>query len=45
MKQRNPSHPGELLRRLYLDEMGMTQTGLAEKNWLSSCPGQPRDQC
>lgn len=31
MKQRNPSHPGELLQRLYLDEMGMTQTELAEK--------------
>jgi addiction module HigA family antidote len=31
MKQRKPSHPGELLQRLYLDEMGMTQTELAQK--------------
>jgi addiction module HigA family antidote len=31
MKQRKPSHPGELLQRLYLDEMEMTQTELAEK--------------
>ncbi len=31
MKQRKPSHPGELLQRLYLDEMEMTQTDLAEK--------------
>jgi addiction module HigA family antidote len=31
MKQRSPSHPGELLQRLYLDEMGMSQTELAEK--------------
>lgn len=31
MRQRRPSHPGELLQRLYLDEMGMTQTDLAEK--------------
>jgi len=30
MKQRNPSHPGELLQRLYLDESGKTQTVLAE---------------
>ncbi len=27
----SPSHPGELLQRLYLDEMDMTQTQLAEK--------------
>ena len=31
MKQRKPSHPGKLLQRLYLDEMDMTQTELAEK--------------
>ena len=31
MKLRKPSHPGELLQRLYLDEMKMTQTELAEK--------------
>lgn len=31
MKLRKPSHPGELLQRLYLDEMNMTQTQLAEK--------------
>ncbi len=31
MKQRKPSHPGELLQRLYLDELGMTQTELAAK--------------
>jgi addiction module HigA family antidote len=31
MKQRKPTHPGELLQRLYLDEMNMTQTELAEK--------------
>jgi len=31
MKQQKPSHPGELLQRLYLDEMEMTQTELAEK--------------
>ena len=31
MKLRKPSHPGELLQRLYLDEMEMTQTELAQK--------------
>jgi len=31
MKQHKPSHPGELLQRLYLDEMEMTQTELAGK--------------
>ena len=31
MKLRKPSHPGELLQRLYLDEMKMTQTQLADK--------------
>ena len=31
MKKKPPSHPGEILQKLYLDEMGMTQTQLAER--------------
>ena len=30
-KNREPSHPGEVLREIYLDDMGMTQVDLAKK--------------
>ena len=33
-KKRPPSHPGEILQRIYLDDMGLTQTDLARHlNW------------
>ena len=28
-KNRPPSHPGEILQRIYLDDMGLTQSDLA----------------
>jgi addiction module HigA family antidote len=30
-KNRSPSHPGEILRDVYLADMGMTQTELSKK--------------
>jgi antitoxin HigA-1 len=33
-KARAPSHPGEILQRLFLDDMGITQSSLAQHlNW------------
>ncbi len=30
-KNRSPSHPGEILKEIYLDDMGWSQTDLAKK--------------
>ncbi len=33
-KERTPRHPGEILQRIFLDDMGITQSGLANHlNW------------
>ena len=31
MRMHNPAHPGEVLKKLYLDELGLTITKAAEK--------------